>query len=165
MTPRRSPPEPPLEAGASGEPETGALTPRAWAAFVSRTILGLIFFMAGFWKVFELGPLQHARGMFVESYADTLLPDWSLWATGVAVPFVELVAGALMLAGWQRRIAALALGSVLILVTFGHLLAEPLYAFDAHVIPRALLLVLVLILFEDDRLSLDDWLARRIVPR
>ena len=141
-----------------------AITPRSWAAFVARTILGLIFFMAGFWKVFELGALQHARGMFVEAYADTFLPAWSLWATGVAIPFVELAAGALMLLGWQRRIAALALGGVLILVTFGHLLAEPLYVFSAHVIPRTLLLVIVLILFEDDRLSLDGWLARRAAP-
>ena len=143
---------------------SAATTPRSWAAFVARTILGLIFFMAGFWKVFELGAVQHARGMFVEAYADTFLPVWSLWAAGVAIPFVELAAGALMLLGWQRRIAALALGGVLILVTFGHLLAEPLYVFSAHVIPRTLLLVIVLLLFDDDRLSLDGWLARRAAP-
>ncbi|MXX69330.1 MAG: DoxX family membrane protein [Gemmatimonadales bacterium] len=142
-----------------------ALTPRSWAAFVARMILGLIFFMAGFWKVFELGAVQHARGLFVEAYADTFLPAWSLWAAGVAIPFIELVCGALMLAGWRRRIATLGLGGVLILVTFGHLLAEPLYVFSAHVIPRTLLLVIVLLLFEDDRLSLDGWLARRAIPR
>ncbi|WP_425152827.1 DoxX family protein [Candidatus Palauibacter sp.] len=140
------------------------LTPRSWAAFVARTILGLIFFMAGFWKVFELGALRHAQGMFVEAYADTFLPAWSLWATGVAVPFVELACGTLMLVGWQRRIAALGLGGVLILVTFGHLLAEPLYVFTAHVIPRTLLLVIVLLLFEEDRLCLDGWRARRTAP-
>ena len=138
-----------------------ALTPKSWAAFVARTILGLIFFMAGFWKVFELGAVQHARGLFVEAYADTFLPAWSLWAAGVAIPFVELVCGALMLVGWRRGIAAPGLGGVLILVTFGHLLAEPLYVFSAHVIPRTLLLVIVLILFENDHLSLDSWLARR----
>ena len=144
------------------ESDTGeALAPRSWAAFVARTILGLIFFMAGFWKVFELGAVQHARGLFAEAYADTFLPAWSLWAAGVAIPFIELVCGALMLAGWRRRIAALGLGGVLILVTFGHLLAEPLYVFSAHVVPRTLLIVIVLLLFEDDRLSLDGWLARR----
>jgi len=114
--------------------------------------------------VFELGAVQHARGGFVEAYADTFLPAWSLWAAGVAIPFIELVCGALMLAGWRRRIAALGLGGVLILVTFGHLLAEPLYVFSAHVIPRTLLLVIALILFEDDRLSLDARLARRTAP-
>lgn len=144
---------------------SAAIAPRSWAAFTARTILGLIFFMAGVWKVFELGAVQHARGLFVEAYADTFLPAWSLWAAGVAIPFIELVCGALMLAGWRRRIAALGLGGVLILVTFGHLLAEPLYVFSAHVIPRTLLLVIVLLLFEDDRLSLDGWLARRAAPR
>ena len=48
------------------------------------------------------------------------------------MPFVELIAGGLMLAGWMRWPAALGLGGVLILVTFGHLLAEPLFAFKAR---------------------------------
>ena len=42
---------------------------RAWAIFFARAILGLIFFMAGVWKVFQLGPLGHARRYFVEPYA------------------------------------------------------------------------------------------------
>ena len=139
------------------------IAPKCWAVFVARVILGLIFFMSGVWKVFTLGAVEHARNLFVGPYADTFLPVWSLWATGVAVPFVELAGGALMLAGWKRLQAAYALGGVLILVTFGHLLAEPLYAFNAHVFPRAVLLVMVLVLYEDDRLSLDAWLGRRTV--
>ena len=138
--------------------------PRALAAFVARAILGLIFFMAGWWKVFTLGAVQHARSVFVEPYADTWLPAWALWATGTAVPFVELVGGGLMLLGWLRWPAALGLGGVLVLVTFGHLLAEPLYAFDAHVAPRTVLLIVVLALFSEDRWSMDGWLARRRSP-
>ena len=42
---------------------------RAWAIFFARSILGLIFFMAGAWTVFVLGPVQHARGWFVDPYA------------------------------------------------------------------------------------------------
>ena len=137
------------------------ITPRSWAVFVVRVILGLIFFAAGFWKVFRLGAVEHARSLFVEPYASSPLPEWSLWFTGVAVPYVELIAGALMLAGWKRFAAAVGLGAVLILVTFGHLLAEPLYAFNAHVIPRAALLVVALALFDEDRLSLDSWLVWR----
>jgi len=57
--------------------------------------------------------------------------------------------------------AAIGLGAVLMLVTFGHLLAEPLYAFNTHVIPRALLLIVVLAMFDEDRLSLDSWLTWR----
>jgi uncharacterized membrane protein YphA (DoxX/SURF4 family) len=134
-------------------------TSRTWAVFFARAILGLIFFMAGVWKVFQLGPLQHARRFFVEPYAQTFLPRWSLWATGITVP---LVAGALVLVGWRTRPALYALGAVLVLVTFGHLLAEPLYEFHTHVIPRAALLLFVLVMPQgEDRISIDFWLARR----
>jgi hypothetical protein len=56
-------------------------------------VLGLIFFMAGWWKTFDLGPAEHARRLFVEPYADTWLPVWLLWASGTMIPIVELVAG------------------------------------------------------------------------
>ena len=137
-------------------------TDRAWAILFARVILGFIFFMAGVWKVFELGPLQHARRYFVDPYAHSFLPGWSLWVTGVTVPVVELAAGALLLVGWRVREALVALGGVLVLVTFGHLLAEPLYEFHTHVIPRAALLLFLLVMPRgDDRLSVDRWLGRR----
>ncbi len=137
-------------------------TDRAWAILFARAILGLIFFMAGVWKVFALGPLQHAQRYFVGPYAESFLPGWSLWATGVTVPVVELLAGALLLVGWQVRAALLALGGVLVLVTFGHLLADPLYEFHTHVIPRAALLLFLLAMpRSDDRLSVDQWLKHR----
>ncbi len=134
---------------------------RAWALLFARAILGLIFFMAGVWKVFTLGPLEHARRWFIGPYADSFLPDWSLWATGTVIPEVELIAGALLLLGLWIRPALLALGAVLVVVTFGHLVAQPLYEFHTHVIPRtALLLFLLAMPASDDRISLDYWLAR-----
>ena len=58
----------------------------------------------------------------------------------------------------------LVLGIVLAVVTFGHLLHEPLYEFHTHVIPRLALLLLVLLLPRaDDRFSLDYVLARRVL--
>ena len=65
---------------------------RSWALLFARLVLGLIFFMAGVFKVFQMGPLEHARKYFLP-YDDTFLPVWSLWATGVTIPFVELIAG------------------------------------------------------------------------
>ena len=133
---------------------------RSWAIFFAREVLGFIFFMAGFYKVFQLGPLDHARKYFLP-YADTFLPVWSLWATGFVIPFVELIAGALLLVGLRIRLALISLGFVLIVVTFGHLLKEPLYPFHEHVIPRLALLLFVLMLpAEDDRFSLDHLLTR-----
>ena len=138
------------------------MSDRGWAILIARLILGFIFFMAGVWKVFSLGPLEHARRLFVEPYAATFLPRWALWATGAVVPFIELIAGALLLVGFRTRVALLALGGVLVLVTFGHLVLEPLYEFHTHVIPRtALLLFLLLMPRGEDRLSVDAWLDRR----
>ncbi len=127
----------------------------------ARLALGLIFFMAGVWKVFQLGPLQHARKYFLP-FADTFLPVWSLWATGVVIPFVELIGGALVILGLRTREALIALGFVLAIVTFGHLLKEPLYEFHTHVIPRLALLLFVFMLpREDDRFSIDQLIAMK----
>jgi uncharacterized membrane protein YphA (DoxX/SURF4 family) len=134
---------------------------RAWAILFARLVLGLIFFMAGVMKVFQLGPLNHARKYFLP-YADTFLPVWSLWAMGVVIPFVELIAGAMVILGLRVREALVALGFVLAVVTFGHLLSEPLYEFHTHVIPRlALVLFILLLPREDDRFSLDFMISHR----
>ena len=133
---------------------------RAWAILFARLVLGLIFFMAGVMKVFQLGPLNHARKYFLP-FADTFLPVWSLWPMGVVIPFVELIAGALVILGLRVREALVALGFVLAVVTFGHLLHAPLYEFHTHVIPRLALVLFVLMLpREDDRFSLDSFMAR-----
>jgi uncharacterized membrane protein YphA (DoxX/SURF4 family) len=131
---------------------------RAWALLFARLILGLIFFMAGVMKVFQLGPLEHARKYFLP-FNDTFLPTWSLWAVGVTIPFIELIAGALVIVGLRTRDALIALGCVLVVVTFGHLLHDALYSFSGHVIPRLALLLFVLCFpREDDRFSLDNLL-------
>ncbi len=137
----------------------------AWALFFARMVLGLIFFMAGIYKVFQQGPTGHVRQWFLP-YSDTFLPVWSLWAVGWTIPFVELIGGALVLLGWRTRLGLLSLGFVLVTVTFGHLLKEPLYAFHEHVFPRLVLLVFVLAMPpEADRLSIDGFLAARQAER
>ena len=133
---------------------------RAWAILFARLVLGLIFFMAGVMKVFQLGPLNHARKYFLP-FSDTFLPVWSLWAMGTVIPFVELIAGAMVILGIRVREALVALGFVLAVVTFGHLLEQPLYEFHTHVIPRlALVLFLFLLPRSDDYFS-ADYLVRR----
>jgi hypothetical protein len=54
----------------------------------------------------------------------------------------------------------------LAIVTFGHLLKEPLYEFHTHVIPRlALVLFILLIPHEDDIFSIDYLLTRWVNGR
>ena len=135
---------------------------RAWGVLFARLVLGLVFFQGALWRVFDLGPLEHARRFFVEPYSESFLPEWSLWLAGTAIPFVELVGGALVLVGLWRLPALVALGGVLVTVTFGHLVAEPIFAFNAHVMPRLILVVFLLTLpHEWDRFSFDAWRVRR----
>jgi thiosulfate dehydrogenase (quinone) large subunit len=133
-----------------------------WAAFFTRVIVGLIFGMAGWWKIFSLTPMGHAQRFFTGPYSDTWIPHWMLVSAGVTVPFVELIAGWLLVVGLFRRPAAIALGFVLVLVTYGHLLKEALYSPQGHIFPRTLLLIPTWILSaEQDDLSLDYLLRRR----
>src|ERR1044071_7447613 len=128
---------------------------RAWAILFARLVLGLIFLMAGVMKVFQLGPLNHARKYFLP-FADTFLPVWSLWGMGVIIPFVELIAGAMVILGLRVREALVALGFVLAVVTFGHLLKEPLYEFHPPVLPcLAFFLFFFLLPRRNDYFSLD----------
>jgi len=141
-------------------------TNRAWALLFARGVLGFIFFMAGVYKTFHMTPLGHARKFFTEPYADTFLPMWSLWSVGTVIPIIELLAGALVILGLRTRDALVSLGCVLVIVTFGHLLKEPLYEFHTHVIPRLALLLFILMLpREDDRFSLDYLISRRTASR
>jgi uncharacterized membrane protein YphA (DoxX/SURF4 family) len=136
-------------------------TAKAWAVLFARLVLGLIFFMAGVWKVFGLGPAGHVQKFFLP-FQHTFLPVWSLWAVGLTIPFVELIAGAMVIVGWKTRYALVGLGLVLAIVTFGHLLDQPLYALHEHVIPRlALVLFVFLMPRELDRFSVDRLMARR----
>ena len=133
--------------------------------FFARGVLGLIFLMAGVYKVVELGPAGHVRRFFLP-YQETFLPLWSLWFAGLTIPFVELIGGAFVLIGWRTRSSLIGLGFVLLVVTFGHLLREPLYAFHEHVIPRLALVIFVLVMpHSADLLSLDQVLRRRAERR
>ena len=138
----------------------------SWAIFFVRWVLGLIFFMAGWWKTFDLGPLGHARRLFVEPFADTWLPAWLLWTSGSVIPVVELIAGALLCLGLRVRAAGVALGSILIVVSYGHLLQEPLFDTTSHIFPRLVLLTFLLAApAEQDVLSADAWLRSRSFAR
>ena len=60
------------------------------------------------------------------------------------------------------RECLVALAVILMTVTYGHLVLEPLFNFNGHVIPRTLMLLVVAFLPRDaDWYSLDYWLGRR----
>jgi putative oxidoreductase len=136
------------------------ITDSAWALLFARLVLGLIFGMAGWGKVFKMGAVAHAHRYFVDPYASTWIPAWLLWGLGLAIPFVEFGAGWLLVAGLWVHPSLIALGCILALVTYGHLLRDFLYEFHTHVIPRLVLLLFLLVMPRaQDVLSLDHLLG------
>ena len=132
-----------------------------WSIFTVRWVLGLIFLMAGWWKCFELTPAEHARKFFLGQFEGRWIPEWMHWALGTSIPVVELAAGALLCLGLFRRAACLALAAILVTVTYGHLLLDPLFSITDHIFPRLALLVFIMAAPADhDRLSLGALLQR-----
>jgi len=124
-----------------------------------RLLLGFIFFFQGYGKVVDIGVLELHDGMFAPQYAE-VLPEWITLFTAYYTSYVELLGGALLILGLFRDWALYALVSVLVIVTFGHGLSEPIWDLS-HVVFRTVLLIPLLLLpAEWDRFRLDTLVFR-----
>lgn len=130
---------------------------------ISRLLLGFIFFFQGYGKVFNWGVDQFMRmDFFYKPYKD-ILPDFLIFGTAYYTSYVELIGGFLLIIGFKRDYALYALGSVLVLVTIGHGIAEPIWDLS-HVMYRATLLLGLLFLPKEwDIYSLDHWMKPKQV--
>ena len=133
---------------------------RSIAVLTIRLILGFIFLMQGYGKVFTWG-VENVYNMdfFYPTYQD-LLPEFIIRATAYYTSYIELIAGILLVLGLKRDYALYALASVLIIVSFGHGLANPIWDLS-HVIYRTILLVTLLIIPKEyDRFSVDNLITK-----
>jgi len=132
---------------------------RAIGILTLRLLLGFIFLMQGFGKVFKFGVDNVYKNFFKETYTE-LLPDFLVQVTAYYTSYVELIAGFFLLIGLKRDWALYALASVLVIVSFGHGLAEPIWD-TSHVMARAILLIPLLLLPKEwDRFSVDGFLRK-----
>lgn len=129
------------------------------AVLTLRLILGFIFFFQGFGKVFKFGLDAVYQNFFLATYKD-ILPEFLIYGTAYYTSYIELIAGFFLIIGYKRDIALYALASILIIVTFGHGLAEPIWDLS-HVIFRTILLVSLLILPKKwDKFSIDHIISK-----
>lgn len=129
------------------------------AVLTIRLLLGFIFLMQGFGKVFKFG-VENVYNNFFATESYEILPSFLTYATAYYTSYVELIGGLLLVIGFKRDYALYALASVLVIVTFGHGLAEPIWDLS-HVMYRAMLLVTLLILPQEwDRFSVDFFISR-----
>lgn len=122
--------------------------------FAVRLILGFIFLMAGYGKIFTWGIENVYNGSFA-SFGDTFLPVFLLKFTAYYTSYVELIAGALLIIGIKRDYALYALASVLIIVTFGHGLQSPIWDVKDVVFRTVLLGVLLASPIEWDKWQVE----------
>lgn len=138
-------------------------TNRVVAVWLLRLILGFIFLMQGYGKVFTLGLENVINAEFFNGTFKGILPDFVIQATAYYTSYIELIGGLMLILGLRVNYALYALGSVLVIVTFGHGLAEPIWNLS-HVFPRTILLIALLILPREwDKISLDSLLDRNKV--
>ncbi len=84
--------------------------------------------------------------------------------TGTPQQQLEALAAARWRIALTLTVAMMALyfGFILLIVTYGHTLVEPLFSTQGHIFPRGLFLLAALALpAEEDILSVDSWLRRR----
>lgn len=133
------------------------------AVLTTRLLLGFIFLMQGYGKIFNIGVENLYNSYFKETF-ETLLPNFLVYGTAYYTSYIELIGGLLLVIGLKRDWALYALASVLVIVTFGHGLEKPIWDLS-HVMPRAIFLIALLILPKDwDRFSLDYFLSKKSNP-
>lgn len=114
------------------------------AVLTIRLLLGFIVFFQGFGKVFKLGLDAVYKNFFLNSYGD-ILPEFILLFTSYYTSLAELICGALIIIGFKRDFALYILASVLIIVTIGHGIKEPIFDLS-HIMYRAILVISLLVL-------------------
>ena len=135
-------------------PQNDASAQRAAGMLFTRALLGVIFLMQGFGKVFTFTvPVVYEK--FFKDFETTFLPKWLIWATAYYTSYIELIGGLLLVIGLFRKYVLYLLALDLLVVSFGHGLLEPIWDLS-HVIPRAMLLLALFFLPRAwDRWNLD----------
>jgi len=134
---------------------------RTAGMFFIRTLLGIIFLMQGYGKLFTFG-IHRVYGSFFKIFENTFLPKRLIVSTAYYTSFTELVGGFLLVAGFFRICAMYLLALDLLIVSFGHGLIEPIWDLS-HVIPRAILLSALFLLPPIwDEWSADEYIKVRM---
>ena len=115
--------------------------PNGVAYAVLRCTTGFVFLLFGVGKL-QGGVPQFVAGLH-EQFSKTWLPAFVVGAVGWAVPYLQLIVGALLVLGLLTRLAALIMGLLMLVLTVGLTIAGSanvahnfIYALVAYVLLR-----------------------------
>ena len=124
------------------------------AILLMRLVLGILFFIQGYDKIFGLG-LQRTEKGVEEEMRGTKLPGALIKSITAISSLVELLGGCMLIAGFFIYPALILLALDLLVVVFAMSLRQPLWDMR-FVWPRLVLLIALLLLpVAYDRFSLD----------
>lgn len=133
---------------------------RAAGLFFIRSLLGVIFLMQGFGKVFTF-TVPKVYNMFFKDFETTFLPKWLVISAAYFTSYIEMIGGFLLIIGLFKKYTLYLLALDLLIVSFGHGLKEPIWDLS-HVIPRAVLLAALLLLpAEWDKWKMDSLINKK----
>jgi putative oxidoreductase len=129
--------------------------------FFIRVLLGIIFLMQGFGKIFTIG-VGHVYELFFKNFESTFLPKWIIVSSAYYTSYIEMIGGFLLIVGLFRKYTLYLLAADLLIVSFGHGLMEPIWDLS-HVMPRALLLATLFLLpIAWDKWNLDSLINKKL---
>ncbi|MEX1001416.1 MAG: DoxX family membrane protein [Crocinitomicaceae bacterium] len=124
--------------------------------FFIRLLLGVIFLMQGYGKVFTYG-VEKVYQLFFSSYTE-FLPDFLVKATVYFTSYAELLGGLLLILGLFRNYVYYLFIVVLLVVSLGHGIAQPIWDLQ-HVFFRSVLLIVLLFMpQEKDKWAIDHFI-------
>lgn len=136
---------------------TPIIEPIAFVSLLTRLIVGFLFFIQGYDKIFKVGKNEVIAAIepsFQKIGLPTIFTKTFLFLTS----WIELIAGGLLILGLFKYISIYLLGVDLLLVVIGMSLITPVLDLK-HIFPRLVLLFLLLLLpAEADIISLDNFI-------
>jgi len=130
----------------------------AVAYLLLRMTIGLNIFIHGLSRLL-MGPTVFAESL-LPMFAKTFLPGGSVYAFGLALPWVETTLGLLLLLGFRTRIALVGSSALMFVLTFGTGIRQDWTTASVQLIYAAILASL-LAFRESDIYSLDVLLCSR----
>jgi len=137
---------------------TQFLTPETIAPLFTRVLLGILFFMQGYDKIFNV-KIVNVIETIRPAYHKMKLPNFIIVFTAYFTSYIEFIFGLFLMVGLLKYFSLYLLGVDLIIVSFGMSVINSVWNMEL-VFPRFLLLLFLLIYpAEYDVITLQHLLA------